>query len=318
MIEIRHLRHLLAIVEEGSISAAASRLEMAQPSLSQSLARMETELGVHLLARGPRGVLLTDAGRALARHARTIVRSMEEAVAEVEGLGLDVRGHVSIGLPSSACGIMTVPLAETVRETLPHVSLRILEAMSGHIGAWIQDGSTDLGLLYDVPAGGGLKVTPIATEDLFLVCAPDDWPVTADERGIVPTSIDFTDLAGQNIVLPSRIHSLRRFIGDFEQQTRTQLTVPLEIDSQSQIKRLVAQASYRSILSQAAVHEEAARGEIVLVPIRNPTLRRTIYLVRSLDALPTRAMLEVEKLMIDVTRELVQRNRWSALLLSQP
>ena len=145
--DIKQLRYFVAIAEEGSLSAAAGRIGIAQPSLSQHVKNLEQQLGIDLLARSPRGVALTQSGVLLLSHARRILAAVEQASEDVRASGLDPRGEVSFGLPSSVSMVLSVPLAETVRLELPEVRLRAIEAMSGFIQGWLEEGSIDLGIL---------------------------------------------------------------------------------------------------------------------------------------------------------------------------
>src|SRR3954454_1755661 len=80
MIEMRHLRYFLAIVEEGQISRAAGRLHIAQPALSQAIRQLEREVGVELLVRHPRGVAPSAAGVAFASKARAALDLVSQSV----------------------------------------------------------------------------------------------------------------------------------------------------------------------------------------------------------------------------------------------
>src|SRR5882672_5759847 len=86
-VELRQLRYFATMADGGSISAAATKLGISQPSLSEVVSRLEKELGVQLVVRTARGMQLTDAGVALARHARDVVRSVDIALDEVRHLG---------------------------------------------------------------------------------------------------------------------------------------------------------------------------------------------------------------------------------------
>jgi LysR family nitrogen assimilation transcriptional regulator len=77
--ELRQLRYLLAVAEEGSITRAAQRVYVTQPALSQQLQLLERELGTALLDRSGRRVRLTPAGEILVRSAREVIRQLEEA-----------------------------------------------------------------------------------------------------------------------------------------------------------------------------------------------------------------------------------------------
>ena len=81
--DVRQLRYFVAIAEEGSLSAAAQRLNVAQPALSQHVIALEGRLEVKLLERSPRGVTLTQPGEVLLAHARSILAALDDARAAV-------------------------------------------------------------------------------------------------------------------------------------------------------------------------------------------------------------------------------------------
>jgi biotin operon repressor len=86
--QFQQMRHVVALVERRSLASAAKALGISQPALSKSLRRLETDLGVKLFERTARGVLATEFGRELARHARAIV---VEVAAPVPGAGFSIR-----------------------------------------------------------------------------------------------------------------------------------------------------------------------------------------------------------------------------------
>ena len=183
--DVKQLRYFMAIADEGSLSAAAQRLGVAQPSLSQHVISLEAELGVKLLERSPRGVSLTQPGGVLLSHAVQITRALDAAVEAIRQSGSEPMGDVTFGLPSSVSMVLSVPLAETVRVELPKVRLRAIEAMSGFILTWLEDQSVDLGLLYDVSAVRHLAHTQLMTEELCFFSAPDAWPFAGPADGPV-------------------------------------------------------------------------------------------------------------------------------------
>jgi LysR family nitrogen assimilation transcriptional regulator len=304
--DIRQLRCFLATVEEGSLSAAALRLQLAQPSLSQQVAKLEEELGVQLLVRTPRGVTPTDSGQALANHARAILEALSLAEQDVRHFSGEPQGVVSVGLPSSLSMVLSVPLAETVRHDYPKISLRLVEAMSGDIRSWLGENAIDLGFLYDVQQLRDLASRPLFEEQLFLVAAPDNWSASTDQ------AVSLSEAAKLPLVLPSRRHGLREMIERHARSKNVSLNVVLEIDALTQIKALVARASAYTILAHAAVIDEVERGNLILVPVVDPEMIRIVSLVRNPNRVVTRASLEVEKLVTMLIRELMQRRRWRA------
>jgi len=149
--DVRQLGYFLAVAENGSLASAANVIGIAQPSLSLQIKNLEARLGTDLLVRTPRGVRLTDAGEVLLRHARLILKAVDGAKEEVRNTATTPTGKVVFGLPSSVSMVLSVPLAETVRHEVPKVRLRAVDAMSGFIKEWIEEGQIDLGILYENP-----------------------------------------------------------------------------------------------------------------------------------------------------------------------
>ena len=89
-LDFRRLRYFVKVAELGSLTRAAEALHMAQPALSQHIRGLEDEIGAKLLARGPRGVTLTEAGQRMLEESRAMLRS---AIAEVDGLALGLIMH---------------------------------------------------------------------------------------------------------------------------------------------------------------------------------------------------------------------------------
>ncbi|CAM4402239.1 LysR family transcriptional regulator [Palleronia rufa] len=306
--DIRQLTYFVAISEEGSLSAASQRLRVAQPSLSQQVRKMEQELGVTLLERSSRGVALTEPGTMLLDHARRILEAVAAARESVRQAGGKPVGPVSFGLPSSVSMVLSVPLAETVRHELPDVRLRAIEAMSGFIQDWLTDQSIDMGMLYDVSAVRHLSHRPLVTETLSFFSAPDAWPFDTTPGDPVPMrALETVDL-----ILPSKSHGLRALIDRFARTQGLRLNVVVEMDALAQIKTLVARGSGHTILAPAAAIDRVERGELVMAPVVEPAISRTIYLVRHPARPQTLAARSVEKLTVHVIRDLVRRGIWSA------
>ena len=304
--DIKQLRYFAAIAEEGSLSAAAARIGIAQPSLSQHVKNLEDHLGIELLARSPRGVTLTQSGELLLAHARKIIGAVEQAAEEVRDSGREPQGEVSFGLPSSVSMVLSVPLAETVRLELPQVRLRAVEAMSGFIQSWLEEGSIDLGILYNISALRHMEIRPLMTEELFFFSAPDNWPF--DEAPDKPVRL--AEAARLDLILPSKSHGLRAMIDRFARANGIDLRVAIEMDALTQIKTLVARASGYTILAPAAAQDLVERGELVAARIEQPVMRRPVYLVRNPTSRVTRASREVEGLTLKVIQDLIARDIW--------
>jgi len=310
--DIKQLRYFVAIVEEGSLSGAAARIGVAQPSLSQHVKTLEGRLGAELLVRSSKGVTATDAGNILVQRAREILAAVESATEEVRLAGSEPAGRVAFGLPSSVSMVLSVPLAERVRAEFPSIHLRAVEAMSGFIRDWLQDQSIDMAVLYDVASLRTLHARLLMTEDLHFFASPAAWPL--DTEPGQPVALG--RLRELDLVLPSGSHGLRILIDRFARSHAVQLNVVLEMDSLTQIKVLVARGSACTILAPASAVDSRLKGELVSAPIIDPVIRRPVYLVRNPARINTRASREVETLAIAVIEDLVVSGAWQATLVS--
>ena len=125
--ELKQLIYFLGIAESGSFSKAAVRLAVAQPILSRSVKLLESELGVELLYRNGRGVVLSQAGKVLEPYARSVVGLVDKASSEIGSLRAVPQGRVAIAMPPSIGWVLTGPLVLRCREVFPEIFLHMAE-----------------------------------------------------------------------------------------------------------------------------------------------------------------------------------------------
>lgn len=311
-IDLKRLRLFLAMADAGSISGGAAASGVAQPTLSENVAALESRLQTRLAIRGPRGVVLTEAGEALARRGRSLLGTAAALAEDVRRIGGYPHGAVSIGLPPSLGALLGVPLAETVHAELPDVRLRVVEGLSGNVLEWIGSGAVHFGFTYDPPDASAFDSLAVLDEDLFLLCAPDDLPAAA--LGPAP-EIPFAALADLPLVMPSGMHGSRRVVERLARSGGVRLTLVREIDSLPQIIEMVARASSHAIVPHAAVLDQVASGKVTLVRIVQPACRRTAYRVRRRAHGVTAAELSVERVLIAIVREVVRRHALQAAVV---
>jgi LysR family nitrogen assimilation transcriptional regulator len=316
--DLRQLKYFVSIAELGSISAASQRLGIAQPALSQTIRQLEIELGVELLVRSPRGVSLTESGQVLVDRASSILNALELTANEIRNRFGEVRGSVSFGVPSSASNVLSVPLAESVRHKFPKIMLRTMEAMSGFVHDWLAQGQLDLGILYDIERARHLKAQSLMIEELFLIAGADAWRSRNETAANGGSTVTLQDCAALPMILPHRSHGLRETIERFAASRGLALSVVLEMDSLTNIKTLVARGSGFTILSHAAVFDEVQSGSLVTIPIREPVMRRTVFLVRNPSKPITQAAREIERIILEIVAELVRRKVWLGELTEDP
>ncbi len=200
--DLRHLRYFLAVAEEGHVTRAAERLGIQQPPLSQQIRALEDELEVRLFRRLPRGVELTDAGRALAGDARRILADVEAARARVERTARGEEGRIVVGFTSSAPFHPFVPgVLGAFREANPRVSLALEEGGTYDLVEALRAERLDAAFIRSgVPGGEGIGVYPLLEEPMT-AALPRRHPLARGARG---RPLALKDLAGEPFVLYRR------------------------------------------------------------------------------------------------------------------
>lgn len=315
-LKFRQLSYFLSLAEHGSISAAANALNMAQPSLSENIAKLERQLDVQLAIRGSRGVQLTQAGMLLVERGRDILGAVDDLVKDLRLLSNEPRGPVSVGFPPSISMLLSVPLLETIHSEHKDIRLHIAEAMSGDIVDWLANERIDIGCVYDVPDSSPYTIEPILTEELFLATAPDNWSGEFGPDGIALEAISASRLQELPFVLTSPNHGARKLQERFARSSGFTFNVVAVIDSLPHIIEMVSRASAYSILPHSAVIKHVSEGSIGLVRIEEPTIRRTAYMLRKRSRPVSRASTIVENTIRDIMREMVTRYDIQAALPS--
>ncbi|HEY0629038.1 MAG TPA: LysR family transcriptional regulator [Sphingomicrobium sp.] len=171
--DLRQLRHFVAVAEEGHFSRAARRANIVQSALSTSIRRLEEELGARLFVRTTRQVQLTEAGRVLLAKAQALLQLANEAraaVAEVAGLE---RGHLRLGAAPNITIFMDVPaLVSTFHDRYPGIEIHLSQGGSAQLLEQLRGGELDLAILSICEPHPDIATVPIANEAMVLVCAP--------------------------------------------------------------------------------------------------------------------------------------------------
>jgi LysR family nitrogen assimilation transcriptional regulator len=193
------LMRFIAVVEAGSINAAASALRISQPALSVQLAQMEAGLNAQLLIRTSRGIVPTDAGNALYRQAQLIMRSVGEIPELISTSVLEPGGRVNVGFSASLAAAFGVPFIQQVREKYPKILLQIFEAPATIQKEMAANNRIDFALVLAEPEPPDMMLTPVYRQSLFAV-------VPAERRG---KSISFDELLSSPLALPSKENPIR-------------------------------------------------------------------------------------------------------------
>lgn len=315
MIDLRQLRYFVAIVEQGSLSRAATFLHVAQPALSLHVRNMEADLGTALLFRSPRGVQPTEAGMILLRHARIILDQLTVAEEEIRGHQNDPEGEVRLGVPGTIGQILAVPLISAVHLRYPKIKLRIAEAMSGFILDWMREERIDLAVLYGEAEDHGIRTERLLDERLQFFGPPSRLP--DEDLPEAGGELTFGTVLGLPLILPGPGHGLRELLLRHAKAKGRDLDTVFDVDSYANIKSLVEEGLGYSILPENAIAPEVAENRLRSWAIVEPRVVRSIHLAHSASRPMTNAVSVVLALTRDMLRDLARTGRWSGAQVSQ-
>ena len=200
--EFNQLRYVCAVAETGSFSRAAERCQIAQPSLSQQVLKLERDLGAKLFDRLGRSVRLTEAGRAFLPHARSILSQLETARSSVADQCADLRGSVAVGAIPTIAPYLMPRYTTAFAKKYPEAKLRIVEETTPILVEGVRNLSIDVAILALPLRHKDLELFPLRTEPLFAVL-PRDHPRAASE------SLALRDLRGESFVMLRDGHCFR-------------------------------------------------------------------------------------------------------------
>ena len=171
-LEIRHLRLIQAVAQEGTLSKAGSFLHLTQSALSHQLRAIEEQLGTTVFFRLKKKMVLTPAGERLFTSARTVLDELNNATREIRQMS-DGRGVLRLSTECNTCYHWLPPLLKTFGKRFPHVDVEIdLEATRRPIETLLE-GKLDLAVVYSTVGNQNLLVRPLFKDEIVVIMRPD-------------------------------------------------------------------------------------------------------------------------------------------------
>ncbi|GIK71791.1 MAG: LysR family transcriptional regulator [Chloroflexota bacterium] len=280
MLNLYKLEIFATVVQTGSFSAAAERLLMTQPAVSQHIQDLEASLGARLFQRGRRGVTLTPAGETLHSYTQEILRLLAEAENAVTDVQHLASGQVTVAA-TPGVGVYRLPdWVHAFRQQYPNLSVAVETSTTPHIIAGLRSRKMDVGFVegeLDEAEPDGVGVLELETNEQFVVVGPKHpwWG---------RTSVRLEDLAGKSMVMRQRNSQTRIWLDNELQVAGVSVIVAAEFDNVESIKRAVAKGKDIAILPDYAVRSELEMQMLRAVSIEGKPLLRTLKLVWSRSA----------------------------------
>jgi LysR family transcriptional regulator, nitrogen assimilation regulatory protein len=271
-VDIKQLRAFVTSVKSGSITTAAHTLRIAQPALSRQIQLLEDELGTALLRRSPKGVIPTPAGQVLFDNASDILMRLERLRGAVAQAAMPSRPQLRVAVPPTLSHRLGSRFLAMCESDCPGVALRVTESWSGYISELLDAGLVDFGVMSECQVGGFQLRAPILSEELFLAqrrdgSVPDQTPIRAVELGGIP------------LVLPTKLHGVRKLVEEVAASLGISLRVGAEADAWGTIRSLVEAGEFSTIVSLREITDSMPADKIVFRPIVEPTIKNVFFLI---------------------------------------
>lgn len=271
---LKRLRYFVAVCDHGGFSRAAAVLGMAQPALTRQIQILEQEVGLSLLIRTGRGAEPTEQGRYLLSRTRAPLEELDDVVRATRETFLTEPRQIALGICPTVTPLFLDDLQIWLRENHPELMLTVIEAYSGDLENLMGCGQLDLALSYGPIEGSGRSGLDLLSERLVLVTGEAGKPSGSQ------TSL--AELGRMRLILPSRVHQLRRLIDRISARRGIRLEPDLELDSLGAVKALLAKPAlnYATILPFHSVKAEAETGPFRCYQFEEPEMQRTISVMQ--------------------------------------
>lgn len=274
--DLTDLRLFLAVVDAGSITHGASDVGLSLPAASERLRDMEAAGKVTLLERGRRGVTPTEAGAALAHHARLILHQMSQMRGELGHFAKGLRANVRVLANTAAVSEFLPERLAPWMSAHPQVDLDLKERQSAEISRSVSAGFAEIGILSNSVDTTGLTLRPFATDRLVVVTSRQHPLATT-------TQVLFADLLDEHFAgLTSG--ALQEHIDLQAAKIGTKLKVRLKLRSFDGICHMAGQGIAIGIVPESAARRCRRSAQISVIRLNDPWATRQLSVCVSDEA----------------------------------
>ncbi len=297
---LRSLRYFLKVAEYGSITRAALALHITQPSLTQHLRHLEEHFGLALLMRHGRGVMLTEAGKALRLKAEILIDEIDGLPSQLESAQSLPRGTLSIGMPISWSELVTYPVIERFRREYPEVHIKLAVNASEALADAMNANELQLAVLVETDEQDSFWSHPLVEDELFLL-----GPAGSKLNEL--RSVNLRDVASYPMILPLNLTMVMRRIDRTLAASGGTLNAVLETPS-TNILPLVARGLGYTILSACALPPPESESAFESIPIIDASMTWSIATPKNRPK--TAAVIAYETMLREQVVASVSSGRW--------
>jgi DNA-binding transcriptional LysR family regulator len=301
-LELAQLEVFLMVAREHRFSRAAEKLFRTQSAVSQTIRKLEVELGEALFDRSSREGVLTDAGKVLVEYAEKLLNLRSEAAESLVELRELQKGKLVIAA-NEFTALYLLPILAEFRRLHPMIKITVQRALGSHIPDDVLRYRAEFGVLSYEPQEPSVHSVVVYLDELVFVVPPKHPLASAKQVSI--RQLGAESFVAHIVSSPYRDKVLQLF-----KTHKTPLHMDLELPTLQAIKQFVALGSGVAFLPEISVETELARGELVRIPVRELQLKRKLRLIYRKDANLSHAARALLKVVEAVARERKGRYRF--------
>jgi DNA-binding transcriptional LysR family regulator len=269
--ELSQLEVFLTVARERRFSRAAEKLYRTQSAVSQTVRKLEQEIGEPLFDRTSREGVLTDAGRVLQEYAEKLLnlrQDAQEALVEMRELQ---KGNLAIAA-NEFTALYLLPVLGEFRRLHPTIKITVKRSLGSRIPDDILKHNVELGVLSYDPQEAQLQSTVVYLDELTFVVPPSHPLASSDE-------VSIRQLGAESFVAHIVSSPYRDKVIEAFRRHKTPLHMDVELPTLQAIKRFVCMGNGVALVPEISVENEIARGELVRIPVRDLHFQRRLRLV---------------------------------------
>ncbi|MGD8105312.1 LysR family transcriptional regulator [Pantoea sp. FN0302] len=268
---LRQLRVFVAVAQHGSFSQAGQVIGLSQSAVSHSIKELEAEMGIRLLDRTTREVLLTSAGQLLANRLERLLEELNTTLLDARSFGQQRSGTVRVAASQTISAHLMPQCLAASQLNYPEIKVMLRDRPQQWVIQSVRDAEVDFGIVVGPLTAGEFTSQPILDEPFLLLCRQDDELAQVKE-------LHWRMLSGRPLVLQDYASGSRVLIDEALRQQQVQAEIVQEIGHPTTLYPMVEAGIGISILPALALPLPAGRP--LMVRRLLPEINRTLMLIR--------------------------------------
>jgi DNA-binding transcriptional LysR family regulator len=269
--DLSQLEVFLTVARERRFSRAAEKLFRTQSAVSQTIRKLELEIGEPLFDRSSREGVLTDAGRVLQEYAEKLLNLRQDAQTALVEMRELQKGKLVIAA-NEFTALYLLPVLGEFRRLHPTIKITVLRSLGSHIPDDVLKHNVELGVLSFDPQEPQLRSVVVYLDELAFVVPPGHPLASAGEVGI--RQLGAESFVAHIVASPYRDKVIEAF-----RRHKTPLHMDVELPTLQAIKKFVCMGHGVALVPEISVESEISRGDLVRVPVRDLHFQRKLRLV---------------------------------------